>query len=102
MAMREKTANHKSSSVPASDANHEPNGKADSEMIDLNSRPVRTHGQASNSQVWISKCFSFSKYLDWPRLPMNNFKSGTPYSKTQFKILNMKKLRIHQYTLSVY
>ncbi|XP_074585211.1 B-box zinc finger protein 19-like [Curcuma longa] len=51
MAMREKTANHKSSSVPASDANHEPNGKADSEMIDLNSRPVRTHGQASNSQT---------------------------------------------------
>ncbi|KAG6512020.1 B-box zinc finger protein 19-like [Zingiber officinale] len=51
MVMREKTPNHKSSSAPASDANNEPNGKADSEMIDLNSRPARTHGQASNSQT---------------------------------------------------
>lgn len=81
MVMREKTPNHKSSSVPASNVNNEPNGKADSEMIDLNSRPTRTHGQPSNSQVWISKCFPLSKYLDWPGLPMNNFKSGSLIQK---------------------
>lgn len=49
---KEQMANHHNGSDdPASDGNCHEQGNIDSKMIDLNMRPVRTHGQGSNSQV---------------------------------------------------
>lgn len=49
---KEQMANHHNvSDDPASDGNCDDQGNIDSKMIDLNMRPVRTHGQGSNSQV---------------------------------------------------
>jgi hypothetical protein len=49
---KEQMANHHNvSDDPASDDNCNEQGNIDSKMIDLNMRPVRTHGQGSNSQV---------------------------------------------------
>jgi hypothetical protein len=50
---KEQMANHHNfvSDDPASDGNCNEQGNIDSKMIDLNMRPVRTHGQGSNSQV---------------------------------------------------
>jgi hypothetical protein len=42
---------HNISDDPASDGNCNEQRNIDSKMIDLNMRPVRTHGQGSNSQV---------------------------------------------------
>ncbi|XP_073012712.1 B-box zinc finger protein 19 isoform X1 [Typha latifolia] len=47
---RDNMLNHKVSVNPALDANIEDHVKMDSEMIDLNMRPVRAQGQASNTQ----------------------------------------------------
>jgi hypothetical protein len=49
---KEQMANHHNvSDDPASDGNCDDQGNIDSKMIDLNMRPVRTHGQGSNSQT---------------------------------------------------
>ena len=49
---KEQMANlHNVSDDPASDGNCDDQGNIDSKMIDLNMRPVRTHGQGSNSQT---------------------------------------------------
>ncbi|XP_029117815.1 B-box zinc finger protein 19 isoform X2 [Elaeis guineensis] len=51
MIMREKLPNHQLSTDPAINANSDGRGKINSKMIDLNTRPIRTHGQASNTQT---------------------------------------------------
>ncbi|XP_038970742.1 B-box zinc finger protein 19-like isoform X2 [Phoenix dactylifera] len=51
MTSREKLPNHKLSTDPAINANSDDHGKINSKMIDLNTRPIRTHGQASNTQT---------------------------------------------------
>lgn len=43
--------NHNVPSVPALDANADGDAKSDDKMIDLNMKPHRIHGQASNNQV---------------------------------------------------
>lgn len=49
---KEQMANHHNvSDDPASYGNCDDQGNIDSKMIDLNMRPLRTHGQGSNSQV---------------------------------------------------
>lgn len=53
MVMTEKMTNRKLSADPALDATNNHDGKMDSNMIDLNTRPVRIHEQASNTQVSI-------------------------------------------------
>lgn len=53
---KEQMANHHNVDDPASDGNCDEQGNIDSKMIDLNMRPVRTHGQGSNSQVCSSHC----------------------------------------------
>ncbi|CAL9759112.1 unnamed protein product [Musa acuminata subsp. burmannicoides] len=51
MVMTEKMTNRKLSADPALDATNNHDGKMDSNMIDLNTRPVRIHEQASNTQA---------------------------------------------------
>uniref|UniRef100_A0A0D9XFW6 B box-type domain-containing protein n=1 Tax=Leersia perrieri TaxID=77586 RepID=A0A0D9XFW6_9ORYZ len=50
---KEQMTNHHNNVAddPASDGNCDDQGNIDSKMIDLNMRPVRTHGQGSNSQT---------------------------------------------------
>jgi hypothetical protein len=55
-APKEQMANHHNGDDPASDGNCDDQGNIDSKMIDLNMRPVRTHGQGSNSQVCYAHC----------------------------------------------
>lgn len=43
--------NHKFSTDPAINVNSDNHGKTGSKMFDLNTRPLRTHGQASNTQT---------------------------------------------------
>ncbi|EER97079.1 hypothetical protein BDA96_02G287600 [Sorghum bicolor] len=50
-APKEQMANHHNGDHPACDGNCDDQGNIDSKMIDLNMRPVRTHGQGSNSQT---------------------------------------------------
>ncbi|CAD6224117.1 unnamed protein product [Miscanthus lutarioriparius] len=50
-APKEQMANHHNGDDPASDGNCDDQDNIDSKMIDLNMRPVRTHGQGSNSQT---------------------------------------------------
>lgn len=50
MVMKEKAPNDKPSD-PTIHPNNDNDGKTDSKMIDLNTRPVRIHKQASNTQV---------------------------------------------------
>ncbi|KAK1261287.1 putative salt tolerance-like protein [Acorus gramineus] len=49
-APKEKLQYNRASLVPAFD-NNKDDGKMDSKLIDLNTRPQRTHGQTSNSQA---------------------------------------------------
>lgn len=49
LTAKDKLQNHKVS--PTADANLDDHDKMDSTMIDLNARPQRIHGQASNAQV---------------------------------------------------
>ncbi|WOL05259.1 B-box zinc finger protein 19-like isoform X1 [Canna indica] len=51
MVMRDKMSNHKPSDTTALDTNNDHEDKIDSKMIDLNTQPVRIHGQASNTQT---------------------------------------------------
>lgn len=51
MMVREKLPNHQLSTDPAINASSDDRGKLNSKMIDLNTRPIRTHGQTSNTQV---------------------------------------------------
>ena len=62
---KERMQNHKVSvaAVPLLGANSEDHGKIDAKMIDLNARPYRTLGQASNSRVCLL-CVSFFLFLD--------------------------------------
>ena len=53
---KKQMANHHNGDDPASDGNCDDQGNIDSKMIDLNMRPVRTHGQGSNSQVCHAHC----------------------------------------------
>ncbi|KAA8531954.1 hypothetical protein F0562_006904 [Nyssa sinensis] len=46
----ENQQNHRISPVPISDAEGDGDAKMDNEMIDLNMKPNRSHGQASNNQ----------------------------------------------------
>jgi hypothetical protein len=55
-APKEQMANHHNGDHPACDGNCDDQGNIDSKMIDLNMRPVRTHGQGSNSQVCHADC----------------------------------------------
>jgi hypothetical protein len=45
--------NHIVPFVPKSDVFTDEHAKIDTEMIDLNMKPYRLHGQASNNQVWL-------------------------------------------------
>ncbi|RRT61755.1 hypothetical protein B296_00042356 [Ensete ventricosum] len=51
MIMREKMKSHRLPADPSSDDSNDRDGNIDSKMIDLNTRPVRNHGQASTTQV---------------------------------------------------
>ncbi|KAF9612013.1 hypothetical protein IFM89_037296 [Coptis chinensis] len=49
--MKENLQNNRVSPVPVLHAKNEKHSKLDTKMIDLNTKPSRTHGQASNNQV---------------------------------------------------
>ncbi|KAJ4966456.1 hypothetical protein NE237_018305 [Protea cynaroides] len=51
LTSRENVQNHGVSSVPVLNSNTNYHGKVDAKMIDLNTRPNRVHGQASNNQI---------------------------------------------------
>ncbi|CAD5184786.1 B-box zinc finger protein 19-like isoform X1 [Musa acuminata AAA Group] len=51
MIMREKMKSHRLPADPSSDASNDRDGNIDSKMIDLNTRPVRNHGQSSTTQA---------------------------------------------------
>ncbi|XP_010271472.1 PREDICTED: B-box zinc finger protein 19 isoform X2 [Nelumbo nucifera] len=53
LTARESQQNHRVSTVQVLDANNDNHGKKDTKMIDLNARPQRVHGQASNNQGWM-------------------------------------------------
>jgi hypothetical protein len=50
MSSGEKQQNHRVSPTPVSETNADGHGKRDNKMIDLNIKPHRMHGQASNNQ----------------------------------------------------
>lgn len=57
MSSGENQQNHRVSPVPVSDTNADGHGKRDNKMIDLNIKPHRMHGQASNNQVRVFPLF---------------------------------------------
>jgi hypothetical protein len=48
---RENKQNHRASPVPMVENNTDSDGKMDNNLIDLNARPQRIHGQNSTNQV---------------------------------------------------
>ena len=59
MTWRETQQNHMTSLVPMLENNAHGDGKRDNKLIDLNARPQRVHGQASNNQVFVFQCLEF-------------------------------------------
>lgn len=59
MSSGENQQNHRVSPAPISDNNTDGHGKRDNKMIDLNIKPHRMHGQASNNQVRFFSWFMF-------------------------------------------
>lgn len=51
LTIKGKQQNQSVSIVPVLDSNTDADGKIENKMIDLNTRPQRTHGQVSNNQV---------------------------------------------------
>ena len=52
LTMRENQENHRPSLVPVLNNNIGGDDKIENQMIDLNTRPQRVHGQASTNQVF--------------------------------------------------
>lgn len=61
--VRDDDQNHSLSFAPMIDTNTDGDGKMDYKMIDLNFRPQRIPGQASNNQVVVSTCPSWDSSL---------------------------------------
>ena len=51
LVVGDKHQNHKVPSIPISDGSTDGHAKVETQMIDLNMKPNRLHGQASNNQV---------------------------------------------------
>ena len=64
----ENQQNHKVSPVQGADANADGHLKIDSKMIDLNMKPHRIHGQASNNQVRTTFTINIAIYQASPFL----------------------------------
>lgn len=60
LTTRENQQNHRVSPIRVLDNNVDADGKMENQMIDLNTRPQRVHGQASTNQVFV---FSMSAFI---------------------------------------
>jgi hypothetical protein len=59
LTTRENQQNHRVSPIPVLDNNIDGDGKMENQMIDLNTRPQRVHGQASTNQVFVCSMSAF-------------------------------------------
>ncbi|XP_010271471.1 PREDICTED: B-box zinc finger protein 19 isoform X1 [Nelumbo nucifera] len=74
LTARESQQNHRVSTVQVLDANNDNHGKKDTKMIDLNARPQRVHGQASNNQAPGMDVLSGSNHEAAHIVPIGAFK----------------------------
>ncbi|KAK9286699.1 hypothetical protein L1049_015102 [Liquidambar formosana] len=74
LTVRENQQNHRVSPVPMLDFNNAVDGKMDNEMIDLNAKPQRIHGQASNNQDHGMDVLSGSNNESASMVPDGSFK----------------------------
>ncbi|KAL6963777.1 B-box zinc finger protein 19 [Sarracenia purpurea var. burkii] len=72
--MRENQQNHRVSAVPVLEANTDGGGKMDNKMFDLNAKPQRVHGQASNNQEQGMDVLSGANHSSSYVVPVGTFK----------------------------